>query len=194
VLLDQGRGSKDRNVLEAARLDYQKALALSSYLPPVVLSSILLRGGHAQAMIADYGDERSVALAMMDRAGNIARNREKEDPHGLKIDVDRYHIDKAAALIALKCPSDAIAELALVADNQGFQRRNAYKDVLLAQAYLSKRDYAYAALLAGSALPGLKAIRSDMNVARVAAMLAQLKESPAKDSPDVARLEWLILC
>jgi hypothetical protein len=194
VLLDRGKELKDRDILEAARLDYQKSLAFSRQLPQSVLSSALLRGGHAYAAVARSEKEGSAALSMMDRAGNIARTGDKEDPHRLKIDVERYHIDKAAALIALKRPNDAIAELHLVPDNPAVQRRNAYKDVLMAQAYLGKRDFEYAAVLAGSALPVLKAIHSRLNVARVAEMLTVLKGSPAKDSPDVARLEWLFVC
>lgn len=194
VLLDRGKELKDRDTLEAARLDFQRALALSSQLPETVLSSMLLRGGHAHAAVARDGKEGSAALALMDRAGNIARTGDKGDPYRLRIDVERYHIDKAAALIALNQPNDAIAELLLVPDNPAVQRRNAYKDVLLAQAYLGKRDFEYAAVLAGSALPVLRAIHSRLNVARVAEMLAQLKGSPAKDCPDVARLEWLFVC
>ncbi len=192
VWLDQGMALNDSQALQAAARDYQEALALEKHLSPSIFGALLLRGGHALARIAQSEKERTKALTLMDQAGRIIRNGDIDNPHGLRLDITRYHIDKGAALIVLGHPKDAISELSLVADDPTIKRRSAYRDILLAQAYASKGDYAYAAALAAPALQTVKEINSQVNITRVAALYARLKNSPFKNDPEVERLAWLL--
>jgi tetratricopeptide (TPR) repeat protein len=192
VWLDQGMALHDPHALQAAVHDYQEALALEKHLPPSIHSALLLRGGHALARVAQSEKERTKALSLMDQAGRIIRNGGIGNPHGLKLDITRYHIDKGAALIALGRSDDAIAELSLVTDDSAIKRRSAYRDILLAQAYANKGDYAYAAELAAPALQIVKDINSQVNITRIAALYTRLKNSPLKNDPEVERLAWLL--
>ncbi|MBV9232071.1 MAG: helix-turn-helix transcriptional regulator [Chloroflexi bacterium] len=182
--------------LQAAAHDFQLAYALKEKLPQSVLSPILLNGGHTQARLANGNKQRTQqALNMMDQAITMARNNKAEAPFNVngifKIEVERCHLDKGDVLIALGRPKDAIDELSLIADSPN-KRRNAYRDVYLAQAYLQKGDLDHAARLAISALPLIKEIHAVICLARIPAIYKQLQKSPFKNNPEVARLDYLL--
>lgn len=180
--------------LEAATCDFQRAIAFKEKLPLPVQSSLLLNAGHAQARSAQLEKERTEALRMMDQAANIARtSNERGSLNGaLKIEVGRCHLDKGDALMALGRANDAIQEFSLIGDSAN-QRRNAYRDVYLAQAYLQKKDYDYAARLASDALPKIKEIHANICTARIVDIHKQLEMSSFRNNPEVARLGWLLI-
>ncbi|HLZ59276.1 MAG TPA: hypothetical protein VKR06_20225 [Ktedonosporobacter sp.] len=192
ILLDKANVLNDVQALHPARDDFQLALSLKERLPEPVISSILLNGGHAIARGARSEKERTQALHMMDQAGTIARKGKGEDQHAFKIDTGRYHIDKGDAFIALGRPGDAIRELSLIADNPLNRRRNAYRDVYLAQAYLKQKDFDEAASLAATALPALKEIHASISIERIVSIYNDLKKSPFHDTIEMAHLEWLL--
>jgi tetratricopeptide (TPR) repeat protein len=200
IWLDQANVLDDpqalHTALEAAAHDFQQAYSLKERLPQSVLGPILLNGGHTQARLANGEKARTQqALNMMDQAITIARNNRAEDPFNvngvLKIEVGRCHLDKGDVLSALGRPNDAIDELSLIADSSN-KRRNAYRDVYLAQSYLQKGDFDQAARLVISALPLLKEIHAVICLARISAIYKQLQKSPFKNNPEVARLDYLL--
>ena len=184
---------QEQGNLDAARVDGAQALSLVRSHPASPLyGTIALEAGHIQAKTARDEADRTKALKTIDEAESLARAGYSEDLHFLKLDEVRYHLSRGSALIAIGWNKDAITELSMVEDNPAALRRSAYRDILLAQAYASKGDYAYAAALAAPALQTVKEINSQVNITRVAALYARLKNSPFKNDPEVERLAWLL--
>ncbi len=181
--------------LDTAAQDFQQAYSFKEKLPQSVLSPLLLNSGHTQARLARGEKERTRALKMMDQATTIVRNNKTELPLNvngvLKIEVGRCHLDKGDVLTTSGFPKDAIDELSLIADSPN-KRRNAYRDVYLAQAYLQKGDFDHAALLTIAALPLIKEIHADICIARISVIYKQLQKSSFKNNPEVARLGFLL--
>lgn len=155
--------------------------------------AVLLKLGQAQAKAAQTQQEFTQALKILDKGGNIAQKRFfGEDEHFLRLQVERYHLDKAASLLhspvpSLRFPNSALDEL-FYAAGPNVACRSAYNNILQAKAYTEKGLYPMAASLAEDALPLVKAIQSEVNIARIASLHTQLRESSYGDSPDVARL------
>jgi hypothetical protein len=83
-------------------------------------------------------------------------------------------------------------ELKLIHGFPQYPHRQVYYDILQAQAYANLGKYEQAAELAGFALETAQELNSEVNIARVVEIFHQLQESPYKDSPDVARLDYLL--
>lgn len=195
VALDKERVLHDRQALLAAHDDFQFALTLKRQIPRPLLNAALLKGGHTQTRVAHDEKQQLEGLKMMDQAGNMARSlNSKEHSYHFRTDVDHYHIDKGAVLIAIGRPKDAIDELSLTSDRPAFTRRNVYRDILLAQAYLGKGEYLYALSLAEAALSVVKDINSSVNLARIRNIYTQVSSpgSPFRNNPEVARLGYLL--
>ena len=130
---------------------------------------------------------------MIDLGGKIARaGHDEGDPHFLKLNLNRYHLDKGAALIAVGRNQDAIDELKLVKSQPEYLRGRAYNDILQAQANINLGKYSEAASLAECGLVVVQEIDSKVNIARVESIHRQLQESPFRNNPEVARLDYLL--
>jgi hypothetical protein len=114
------------------------------------------------------------------------------EPYFLKLNLDRYYLARSTSLIAVGRNRDAIHELKLVKAGPEHPRRQAYSDILQAQAHTNLSEYEMGVGLAESGLVVAQKIGSEINIARVEKIHRQLKESPYRDSSDVARLEYLL--
>jgi hypothetical protein len=132
-------------------------------------------------------------IASIDFAGNIVRTcQNEEDPHFLKLNLDFYHLSRSATLITMGWNQHALNELKLVKGGSEYQRRQAYKDILQARAYVNRSEYSIGISLAETALHVAQKINSGVNVTRVIKLYQQLQQSPYKHSPDVARLGYML--
>ena len=172
---------------------YTEARQYEKALPDNLRGEMLLEAGLVGAMAAQTDKDRKAAIALCDIAGSIARTGKKEeDPHFLRFNSDRYHLIRGAALIAVGWNKDALNELNLVRGGSGYQRRQAYNNILQAQAYANLGEYSEAASLAECGLMVVQEIDSKVNIARVESIHRQLQESPFRNNPEVARLDYLL--
>ena len=175
----------------AAIQDY--ATALESAVSEQLRGAVLLKLGQAQAKAAQTQREFTQALKILDKGGDIARKGHFDgDEHFLRLRVERYHLDRASSLLhspipSLRFPDSALDDLAYAA-GPDITCRSAYNTILQAKAYTEKGLYPIAASLSEEALPLVKAIQSGVNIARIASLYIQFKESSYGNSPDVARL------
>lgn len=72
------------------------------------------------------------------------------------------------------------------------KRRQAYTDILQAQAQINLGDYSEAACSAASSLLTFQEINSVRHIYRVEKIFQQLLKSPYKNSPDVGHLDYLL--
>jgi transcriptional regulator with XRE-family HTH domain len=180
------------NIQDAVR-DYGEARTYEAFLPANLVGSILLESGLVAAKDARSDKERRAALKFLERGGTIARTSERvEDPHFLKLNTDRYHLSKGSALIAMGWNNEAVDELSLVNCNPTQKRRQAYCDILQAQAYANLGMFPMAVSIAEDALLVVQEIKSCVNVARVEKIYRQLLTSSYKNNPEVARLGYLL--
>jgi hypothetical protein len=185
---------QEKGHVNAALGDCEEACKLEASLSPPLRGAIFLEAGYIQAKAARSEKEKSCALARIDQAGKIIRSAPfLDDPHFLKLNSDRYHLTRGAALIALGWNKDAISELTLVHTLPEQKRRRAYHDILQAQAYANKGSYAMAASLAEAGLLTVKDIQSRINVERVSHIYVQLSESSFRNNSEVARLKYLLV-
>jgi len=194
VLHRRGNTLCDAGRIDEAVRDYEKAKQYEEKLPRNLHGSLLLHAGlvGAKSARSDEGKQKS-AIALIDRGGWIVRDLQKEeDPYFLKLHQGRYHLDKGIALIAIGQNKDALNELNLVKCGPGYLRRQAYSDILQAQAHVNLGEYSDAARLAENALLVFQEINSVVNIARVEKIYQKLKESPYKNNPDVPRLDYLL--
>lgn len=178
--------------IEDAALAYEQARQCGE-LPLTINGAITLHSGLVGAISATTQKQKDDAINLCDVGGNIIRsNPSKDDPHFLKLNLDRYHLNKGSALIEVGRNKDALAELKLVRSGSKRLRRQAYCGILEAQAYTNLGKYDRAAELAEFALLISQQISSKVNIARVVRIFQQLQQSSYKKSPDVARLEYLL--
>lgn len=181
----------NRTDLHYAIDDLDAAQALDSYLVPQLTGVNLLVRGMVHAYAASTEAERTQALNMLDQGGNYARRSYSgSDEYVVNLTEQLYHTDKGAALTAIGCANDAIDELTLVYNdpNPISKRRRAINDIYQARAYFERGWYAIAVTLARDALKTLKEIRSSINIARVANLYEDLKQSPYSRNEEVTML------
>lgn len=191
ILYRRGNALFLKGDTSAAIQDYTTALehATSEQLK----GAILLKLGQAQTKAAQTQQEFNLALKTLDKGGAIAQKGIFDgDEHFLRLRVERYHLDRAASLLhspipSLRFPDSALDELTYAA-GPDVTCRSAYNNILQAKAYIAKGLYPIAASLAEDTLPLVKSIQSGINIARIASLHTQLRESSYGNSPDVARL------
>ena len=115
-----------------------------------------------------------------------------KNPSYSDFSLNRYHLNKGAALIAVGWNKDAITELGSVAHGSLSPRAQAYSDILQAQAYANSGNYPMAASYAEAGLVVVQSLNSVVNIARVEKILQQLRNSPYRDNDDVAGLGHLL--
>jgi hypothetical protein len=125
--------------------------------------------------------------------GSIIRaNHQEQDPHLLKLDLDCYHLYKGAALIGVGWNKEANEELNLINGFPDYRLRQVYYDILQAQAYTNRGMYEVATQLLEFALTIAQEVNSVVNIGRIVNIFQQLQQSSYKDSPDVARIDYLL--
>ncbi len=176
--------------------DYDLAREYQASLSVPLREALVLKAGYAHAKIARDETERNAAIALLDSAGNVIRRSDpalmSDDRHFLKLNIERYYLDKGAALIAIGRPSAALDELALVAaqEQSNLPRRYAYSNLLHSQAYADKGFFPIATSTAIDALDIMQEIHSSVNIVRIRKLYEQLKTSSYGNNPEVARLGW----
>lgn len=176
--------------------DYDSAREQQVLLSLPLREALLLKAGYSHAKIAQSETERNAAIALLDSAGNVIRRSDpvimSDDKHFLKLNVERYHLDKGAALIAVGRPNAALDELALVAvqEKSDLPRRYAYNTLLHARAYTDKGFFPIATSTAIDALDIMQEINSSVNIVRIMKLYEQLNTSSYGNNPEVARLGW----
>jgi transcriptional regulator with XRE-family HTH domain len=172
---------------------YEKARRYEQRLPNNLRGSLLLDTGRAGAQAAQTPEKKREAIALIDRAGSLVRSGEiEDDPYFLHFNLDRYHLTRAFSLIAIGWNKDALNELKLVEASPKHPRRQALYYIYQAQAILNLGEYDGVVSPAEAGLLVAQEINSKSTIARAEKLYRQLKESPYKDSSDVARLEYLL--
>jgi transcriptional regulator with XRE-family HTH domain len=179
--------------MDEALIDFEKAWYFEKKLPNNLRGSILLESARPKAESATTEQERIKIVRSIDVVGTLIRaGSQEEDPHLLKLDLDCYHLYKSYALIAIGWNKQALEELALIKGFSGYLLRQVYYDILQAQAYTNLGNYEQATYLLGSALKTAKDVNSKVNIDRIAKIYRQLKNSPYKDAPGVAQIDYLL--
>jgi tetratricopeptide (TPR) repeat protein len=193
VLYDLGYVLWQAGCLNEARHQYEEALRYEQGLPNNLRGCLLLDAGCTGALTAKTQDVRNEAIALVDRVGNMIRSNPKEaDPYFLTCNLDGYHLRRSLSLMAIGRNRDAIDELQLVNAGAEYPRRQAKNDIYQAQAHSNLGEYDRVVALAEAGLEVAEQIGSEMIIALVENIFQQLKESVYKDSPDVARLDYLL--
>ncbi len=191
-LLRRGHTLNDADRSDESVQAFEEAKLLEKNLPHFLNGSLLLYSGPAYARAAQSDKEKqNAAIKLLDRGGNMVRAN-PENPSTIDFSLDRYHLSKGAALIAIRWNKDAIKELGEVAYGSQHPRGQGYNDILQAQAYANSGNYPMAASYAEAGLVVVQKSNSVVNIARVEKIYQQLRGSPYGNNDDVARLECLL--
>ncbi|MGB8344745.1 MAG: tetratricopeptide repeat protein [Ktedonobacteraceae bacterium] len=206
VLRDRGDVTEALAKIEAARgnsaganqkrrqanADYLAAIANYTrirnleQLPEALHGVVLFDEGYAKAHLAQRNqDSRRAALAHLKAGGKIiAETRDiLEENFSIRITKRTYHNTKAAALLAIGWPREALHELTDLMDlpEEGdMTRQNAYTDYLWSQAYADLGLIDAATAPAQDAFVRMKQIRSCIHMMRIAGLQGQLSQLDSK--------------
>jgi transcriptional regulator with XRE-family HTH domain len=177
--------------LSSAISDYEAAYAYKSSLDISLTGAIMLKLGVASARQAQGRMEKLRMLKhLIDPTEKMIRQADPEnDLYFLKLNEQRYHLDKSATLLAMDWALEALDELTGIHPSPD-QRRAAYHLLLSASAYAHERVrlYPIATELATEAFTRMSVISSHVNIVRIANVQKQLSLSPYGSNPEVARL------
>jgi tetratricopeptide (TPR) repeat protein len=195
-LFRRGRTALEQGTVSVAVRDLEEALPHAQHARPQLKGLVLLAAGHAFAHLAESTSDSMRAFTLMDQAARIVRRGALEDDESyVKLNTGRYHLDRAGALIAMHRPTDALDELDLAERGIGPDqtRRHAYINVLRANAYADLGEYSIAVSIAETALTVSRALRSRINIARLAEVHSQISKTKYGSSPQAARLGALLI-
>ena len=196
ILKGQGNALWKTNRLNEALCKFDAAWGLEKKLPRNFRGSILLESGRARAQHAHMKQDKQAKIEVVrsvDLVGNIIRaSYNEEDPYLFKLDLDCYHLYKSSVLITIGWNKEAAEELKLIKGFPHYRLRQVYYDILQAQVYTNRGKYEQAAGLLEVALEVAQEVNSEINIGRVESIFKQLQQSPYKDSPDVARIDYLL--
>lgn len=177
----------------SALRDYDAALnlKLNDSTSAQLKGSIQLKKGLAYSQaIGQNGETASKRLALLtvDAGGKFVSAQHTEDEHFLKLNPERYHLDKALTFINLGYYQLAIEELNSIRSLSDSACRSAYSNILLSKAYLGQGHYPIAVAAAMDALAVMTQIKSHTNITRIGQIYQQLKASPYGNNIDVMEL------
>ncbi|WP_069805388.1 helix-turn-helix domain-containing protein [Thermogemmatispora onikobensis] len=179
----------DANDPKQALKYFEKSKVLQSQAPASLKAALLLHYGVARALTARSEQERRSALAPFDRAASLIRSGQtQEDPFFVKADVDRYHVDRARALLSLGRPREALAELEQRRPASELRRRSIYAIILEAEGQFQCGELEQAAYLLKQCLPHARGLHSFLNMQRIQALYKRLKTSPAAHTQAIVEL------
>ncbi len=177
--------------LSSAISDYEAAYAYKPFLDVSLTGAIMLKLGVASAQQAQGRMEKIRMLKhLIDPTEKMIRQSDPEDDlYFLKLNEERYHLDKSAALLAMGWAFEALDELTCIHPSHD-QRRAAYHVLLSARAYTHERVQLYpiATELATEAFTRMSMISSHVNIVRITNVHKQLSMSPYGSNPEVATL------
>lgn len=191
ALFRRGRTKLEQGDIPGAIGDLDAALPHAQHARPQLKGLVLLAAGHAHAHAAQSSTEINQVMTFLDQAGRIVRRGTlEEDESYVKLNTGRYHLDRAGALIAMHRSEDALDELILADHGIGPDqtRRHTYINVLRAQAYAQTGEMPIAVATAEETLKVSKALKSAINVARIADIFGILRRGKYGDTPQIARL------
>nr|BBH93199.1 hypothetical protein KTA_13980 [Thermogemmatispora argillosa] len=180
--------------VERALQDEQRVRRLLPRLPADLRVALLLRGALAQARTGEAQRQPGRVLALLDEAAawlGEALAGSGDDRYHLPLSRERFQIDRAAVLLALNWPRDALDSLP-TRQLSGMTRANVYAELLAAEAYARLGEYEQAAALGLEAIPVARTIRSQVNLDRARRLTERLAASPFGSAPEVARLRLLL--
>ncbi len=186
----------EKGEISLALADYHAAEQKLTNISPPLQAAVLLETALSEARMATSRQQYTAVLKKFDRAGRIIRvehteaGREKW-PY-LRVDLERYHLDRAATLIVVGNSEEAQQELKLLSPSHLSGRRYVYYLILQAQAYVNLKEYAQAALLAEEALPLVHLMHSRVNLDRIIMLYNQFQQTPFRHNPEVERLGYLL--
>jgi tetratricopeptide (TPR) repeat protein len=196
VLYRRGGLYLEKREIALALDDYHEAEHVLANVSPPLQAAVLLETALSEARVATFQQHRTAALKKLDRAGHIIRGEHtdagREKWPYLKVDVARYHLDRAATLIAIGDPKEALLELKLLLASHLEGRRSVYHLILQAQACFGLKEYAQAAMLAEEALPLVRQMHSRVNLERIKLLYKRLQQTPFCNNPEVGRLGYLL--
>jgi tetratricopeptide (TPR) repeat protein len=196
VLYRRGGVYLEKREIFLALDDYHEAEQVLTNVSPPLQAAVLLETALSEAKVATLQQQRTAALKKLDQASHIIRverteaGREKW-PY-LKVDLPRYHLDRAATLIVVGNPEEAQQDLKLLSFSQLKGRRSVYHLILQAQACFGLKEYAQAAMLAEEALPLARTMRSRVNLERIKTLYRQFQHTPFRNNPEVGRIGYLL--
>jgi tetratricopeptide (TPR) repeat protein len=196
VLYRRGGVYLEEGEISLALDDYHEAEQVLTSVSAPLQAAVLLETALCEAKAATSPQQRTAALKKIDRAGHIIRVQHTEAgrekwPY-LKVDLERYHLDRAATLIVVGVPKEAQQELNLLSPSHLGGRRLVYHLILQAQACFNLKEYAQAALLTEEALPLVRIMRSRVNLERIKILYRQIQQTPFRNNPEVGRLGYLL--
>jgi ParB-like chromosome segregation protein Spo0J len=186
----------EKGELVLALNEYHSVEKKLANISPPLQAAILLEMALSEARIAKSKEQYNAALKKLDQAGRIIRVKHTEVgrekwPY-LRVDLERYHLDRAATLIVVGNPEEAQQELNLLSFSQLKGRRSVYHLILQAQAYFGLKEYTQAALLAEEALPLVRTMHSRVNLERIKTLYKQFQQTSFRNNPEVGRLSYLL--
>ncbi len=196
VLYRRGGLYLEKGEISLALDDFHAAEQNLANVSAPLQAAVLLEAALSEARGATSKQQYTTALKKLDQAGRIIRvdhtetGREKW-PY-LRVDLERYHLDRAATLIVVGNPKEAQQELKLLSFSQLKGRRSVYHLILQAQAYFGLKEYAQATLLAEEALPLARMMRSRVNIERIRTLYKQFQQTAFRNNPEVGRLGYLL--
>lgn len=183
--------------------DFQKALTLEKSLIPYpgLQGYLHIASGVVQAHIATHPFQLHEALKEVDKAEKfVGDNKSFDIIHqcpAFSIDESRYHLDRASVYInapirAAQYPRDSRKELywAKATGTLKAKRRQTLSTIFLARSYLVEQAYEEAIKAAEEALVEATAIRSSINITRIASICRELQATDfGKSHLEVPALE-----
>jgi hypothetical protein len=180
---------------EAAARDMQAARQLEAKISPHYKAIISLLAGITEAHVARDRQGLLKALKVIDLATGEIGKPADEEGLAIKLDQERYHLDRAQAYLAspfqmARFPRSAREELeaATRVTEPTHKVRQTDNAILLAQSYLVEQYYPFATTYAEDALDLVKGIGSRLRLASIEALYRDLRASRYGKHPDVAKL------
>lgn len=195
ALYRRGLTHFDRGNFPAAACDLGDALPLASHVRSQLKGMVYMEAGRFHAYIAQSNIDKLHARKLLDQTELIVRRDQLEnDGSYVKLDSGRYHIGKAATLIVLQHPEEALEELDLAdrLTKPEHLRRHAYIDILRARAYFAQGEFSSATDLAFDALRTCLAIHSESNIVDIEKLHSLLSQTSFGNSLAVVQLGLML--
>jgi len=180
---------------EAAACDMQAALYLQTHLSSHRTATIALSTSATAAWTARDRQELLHAIKVIDQAKGEIGKPADEEGIGVKLDQERYHLNRALAYLAspfqmARSPASArqALEAAIRVTEPTHKTRQADNYLLLTKSYLVEGLYPIATASAENALDLVKDINSRWGLTYIEGLYRGLRASPYGKSTEVAQL------
>jgi tetratricopeptide (TPR) repeat protein len=185
----------DAGQIDAASRDLNDALPFARISRPQLKGMVSMEAGRFLAHLARSKRDEVEATCLLDQTEHIVGQGHLEADAGyVKLNQGRYHIGRAATLLALKHPQEALKELQ-VAERltpTEYQRRHAYINILRARVLFSQHQYDQAAYLALNAFHICQIVHSESNISDISRLYSEFAQSPFAQAAVVQDLGFRI--